>query len=124
MAKGGGYSNISNLERDNGFGEAYLGNADATANFTFQATAAGSYSLWVKLSDDAKHLDGARNATVTINNSQKVNYTHVSEDTAGWKWYKLGSVSLIAGENTASFTKDSTTSAAYVMNQFKFVPVK
>ncbi len=120
----GPWSNISNIERDNGFGEAYLGDKGGTATYTFESLAAGTFNLWVKLSDDAQHMNGARSATVTLNNSQTIKYSHVSEDTRGWKWYRLGTVTLSAGTNTAAFTKDSDTSAAYVMNQFKFVPQK
>lgn len=122
LTNGGTWSNISNIERDNGHGEAYLGDKDATATYTFDVTNAGAYHLWVKLSDDALHFDGARNTTVLVNNSQTIKYAHVSEDTKGWKWYDLGSATMRSGKNTIAFTKDATTSAAFVMNQFKLVP--
>lgn len=124
LAKGGYYSNISNIERDNGLGEAYLGDDGATANYTFSVNKPGNYKMYVSLSDDGVHLDGARNATVVINGNATLNYKHISEDTKGWKWYYLGLVTLRTGENTASFIKDPNTLAAYVMNQFKFVPVE
>jgi len=117
-------SNISDIERDNGHGEAYLGDKNATATYTFEATTGGTYRFWVKLSDDAQHLDGSRSATILLNGAQTIQYSHISEDTRGWKWYDLGSTTLQAGINTVAFTKDDTTSAAYVMNQFKFVPVQ
>lgn len=122
LTNGGTWSNISNIERDNGHGEAYLGDKDATATYTFDVTNAGTYHLWIKLSDDALHFDGARNTTAFVNNSQTIKYTHVSEDTKGWKWYDLGSITMGSGKNTIAFTKDATTSAAFVMNQFKLVP--
>lgn len=122
LTNGSAWSNISDIERDNGHGEAYLGDKNATATYTFEAPIAGTYRLWIKLSDDAMHLDGARNATVLINGSQTLSYTHVSEDTKGWKWYNIGSTTIKSGTNTISLTKDDTTSAAFVMNQFKLVP--
>jgi len=119
-----GMSNISDIERDNGHGEAYLAEKGATATYTVEIATAGTYRLWVKLSDDAQHLDGSRSATIALSTAQTINYSHISEDTRGWKWYDLGSTTLAAGQNSIAFTKDQTTSAAYVMNQFKFVPVK
>ncbi len=122
LTNAGYFSNISNIERDNGFGEAYLGDDGATATYNIEVATGGTYRLWVKLSDDAVHFDGARNATITINGSQNIKYVHVSEDTKGWKWYDLGSVTLANGVNTFAFVKDPNTIAAYVMNQFKLVP--
>jgi hypothetical protein len=122
LTNGSAWSNISDIERDNGHGEAYLGDKGATATYIFEATTGGTYRLWVRLSDDALHLDGARNVSVLVNNAQNISYTHTSEDTKGWKWYNLGSATIKSGPNTIAFTKDSTTSAAYVMNQFKLVP--
>lgn len=122
LTNAGYFSNISNIERDNGFGEAYLGDDGATATYNVEVATGGTYRLWVKLSDDALHFDGARNATITINGTQNIKYIHVSEDTKGWKWYDLGSVALANGVNTFAFVKDPNTIAAYVMNQFKLVP--
>jgi hypothetical protein len=122
LTNGSTWSNISDIERDNCHGEAYLGDKDATATYKFESTTAGTYRLWVKLSDDALHMDGARNATILFNGSETLAYTHVSEDTKGWKWYNVGSINIKSGTNTIAFTKDATTSAAFVMNQFKLVP--
>jgi hypothetical protein len=124
LIKGGIYSNISNIERDNGLGEAYLGDDGATAEYTVSVQTAGTYRMWVKLSDDGVHLDGARNAAIAINGGVAIKYIHKSEDTKGWKWFDLGSVTLTAGENKIQFIKEPNTLAAYVMNQFKFVPLQ
>lgn len=122
LTNGSTWSNISDIERDNGHGEAYLGDKAATATYTFDSPAADTYRLWIKLSDDALHMDGTRNVTILVNGSQTINYIHTSEDTKGWKWYDLGSVTINSGSNIIAFTKDATTSAAFVMNQFKLVP--
>jgi len=104
-------------------GEAYLGDKNAEAEYLVPATAGGSYTLWVKLSDDGLHSDGTRSATIYVN-GQKLTYEHVSEDTTGWKWYQIGSASLAKGANTIRFVKNADTSAAYVMDAFKLLPVK
>lgn len=101
--------------------EAYLASKDATASYQFEATR-GQYQLWVKLSDDALHFDGSRSVTIVLNGLKTVKYEHVSKDTSGWEWFKLEDVELIEGLNSITFTKDASTSAAYVMDEFKFVP--
>ena len=103
-------------------GEAYLGDDKATATYEVTAKNAGKYNLYVKLSDDAMHMDGARSVTITVNTTQTLKYTHVSEDTQGWKWYKIGTATLKAGKNTIAFVKDESTGAAYVMDTFKLIP--
>jgi hypothetical protein len=115
-----GYSYIGESARGT---EAYLAEKGATANYTFSAEKAGSYRLEISLSDDAVHDNGARNATVTLNGGGMVFYKHQSENTNGWKWYSLGQLSVKKGKNTITFVKDETTSAAFVMDQFRFVPI-
>lgn len=103
--------------------EAYLGSGGATANYNVTATTAGTYVLWIKLSDDGVWPNGSRSATVYVNGSAAtVRYSHVSENTNGWKWYSLGNITLKAGNNTIAFTKDASTQAAFVMDEFKLVP--
>lgn len=106
-----------------GGGEAYLGDGSAAVMYSVSVPAAGKYVLSVRLNDDGKHVDGARSATVT-QRDQTLTYTHVSENIVGWKWFNLGNLYLVAGENVLKFTKDKTTSAAFVMDSFKLVPVK
>ncbi len=84
----------------------------------------GEYTLGVKLSDDGVHPNNTRDATVVINNSKTLVYKHFSEDTKGWKWYNIGTTNLVAGENTFVFTKNESTGGAYVMDEFRLVPVK
>jgi len=102
--------------------EAYLADQGSSVVYNIDAINEGKYTLWVKLSDDAVHESGARSATVVVNNSQTLGYNHYSEDTKGWKWYKIGETSLQDGMNTIVFTKNETTFAAYVMDEFKLVP--
>ncbi len=123
LANGGSFSYIGESARGL---EAYL--AEGGANATYMVSIDNgsyfsNYNLLVKLSDDAKHNDGARDATITINNNQILKYTHISENTNGWKWYTIGSVSFRKGENKMVFTKDESTTAAYVMDEFKLIPI-
>lgn len=116
----GGLSYIGESARGT---EAYLADEGIVANYEFTAEKAGSYRLEISLSDDGLHDNGARNATVTLNNSGAVFYKHTSEDTKGWKWYSLGQLSIKNGKNAITFTKDESTTAAFVMNQFRLIPV-
>lgn len=116
----GGYSYIGESARGT---EAYLAEKGVTATYTFTAEEGGSYRLEISLSDDALHDDGARDATVTLNGGGTVFYKHRSEDTKGWKWYSLGQLSIKKGENTITFVKDESTTAAFVMDQFRFIPI-
>ena len=103
--------------------EAYLASGGTSATYEVEVATAGAYALWVKLSDDAMHESGTRSATVVVNDSQKLEYIHYSEDTKGWKWYELGDLDLQEGINVFVFTKNEETSAAYVMDEFKLVPL-
>lgn len=103
--------------------EAYLASGGSYVIYDVVAPVTGDYVLWIKLSDDALHESGARSATIVVNNSQTKGYVHVSEDTKGWKWYEIGNVSLIEGSNSFVFTKNETTTAAFVMDEFKLIPI-
>ncbi len=100
--------------------EAYLGEAGAKLEYRVDTTLGGEYELLVRLNDDAVHSDNSRNATIYINETN-VKYVHKSEDTKGWKWYSLGSINLEIGENIIIIRKDKTTSAAFIIDAFKFV---
>lgn len=102
--------------------EAYLAAKLATASYDVSATVAGSYDLWIKLSDDALHSDESRSANIIINSSQQIKYTHKSEDTKGWKYYNIGQVQLNSGNNKFEFVKIADTTAAFVMDEFKLIP--
>ncbi len=119
LTNAGSYSFLGETAIGN---EAYLGDGGATVTYTFNIQTAGVYILSVRLSDDDMHSDGARSADILIDNSISLKYTHVSEDTNGWKWYEIGNVTLEEGEHTISFTKTQTTSAAYTMDAFRLVP--
>jgi len=103
--------------------EAYLADRGVTATYTVDTDSPGQYELWVKINDDGLHLDGARNAKVTVNTSQIGQYNHISQVIDGWKWVKISTFTLIEGDNSVVFEKTETTSAAFVMDEFKFVPI-
>lgn len=103
--------------------EAYLASKGTSVVYQVESSKPGEYTLWVKLSDDALHDSGSRSTTIAVNNTRTLGYVHFSEDTKGWKWYQVGNATLIEGMNTVVFTKNETTTAAYVMDEFKFVPI-
>lgn len=115
------YSNSYITESARGL-EAYLAEKGASAVYDVNVETEGKYVLWVKLSDDALHTNYARNVTIVINNNQTLQYNNIAEDTKGWKWYKIGEVNLVEGSNSFVFTKNETTTAAYVMDEFKLIP--
>ncbi|HNT29554.1 MAG TPA: hypothetical protein PKL83_01230 [bacterium] len=102
---------------------AYLGSKGATATYSVSAAAAGTYKLHIKTSDDGTWGNGFRDASIMVNEVNVLNYTHVSENTHGWKWLALGNVSLKEGENTIAFSKSNDMPAAFSFTQFKLVPV-
>ncbi len=119
LTNAGSYSFLGETAIGN---EAYLGDGNASVAYTFNIQTGGTYVLSVRLSDDDMHSDGARNADILIDGSIPLKYTHVSEDTNGWKWYEIGDVVLEEGEHTIVFTKTVSTSAAYTMDAFRLVP--
>ncbi len=100
--------------------EAYLGDGGATLKYGIYIEEAGKYDLFLRLSDDAVHSSGTRNATIEINGT-KIYYKHKAENTNGWKWYKIGNVKLISGDNYINIVKDKSTPAAFIIDKFKFV---
>ena len=104
--------------------EAYLAEREATASYKFTVELPGNYVLRLSLSDDASHPDNSRDVTIVINNTQTLVYKQVSEDTEGWNWYSVGVTNLEEGENSITFTKNETTSAAFVMDAFKLIPIE
>lgn len=117
------YSNIGESARG---GEAYLGDGGATATYNFKSAHEGNMYLYVALSDDGVHDSGKRNAIINFNGAE-LKYTHISENTitsaSPWKWYYLGEVPVKLN-NVVSFEKETTTSAAYVMDKFKLTATK
>ncbi len=101
--------------------EAYLADKGITATYNVESPG-GQYALLIKVNDDGLHADGARSSKVTINVTQMATYDHVSKVIDGWEWFKLGNFDLKAGSNEVIFEKLETTSAAFVMDEFKFVP--
>lgn len=101
--------------------EAYLADKGITATYNVESPG-GYYSLLIKVNDDGMHADGARSARVTINGSQIATYEHVSKVIDGWEWFRLGNFDLKAGSNEVIFEKLEATSAAFVMDEFKFIP--
>lgn len=116
----GGQSYIAESARGR---EAYLAEKGATATYNFNTDKPGNYRLEISLTDDGVWDDGSRNATVTVNDGGIVFYKHRSEDTKGWKWYSVGVVSIKDSTNKITFVKDEDTYAAFVMDQFRLIPV-
>jgi hypothetical protein len=104
-------------------GEAYLAGKGESAMYTFTAEKGGMYQLWGRLSDDALHQEGARNVTVVVNGGETIGFKHPTKDTKGWEWISIGNLSLNKGSNSIVFTKDESTTAAFVMDAFKFTPI-
>lgn len=102
---------------------AYLGSKGATATYTVEAAADGTYTLWAKVDDDGTWNNGFRDANITVNGTHVLTYHHISQNTNGWKWISIGNCSLKAGANTVTFAKANDMPAAYSMNAFKLVPV-
>lgn len=114
-----GYSFIGATSR--GPGELYLAEKDATATYTFNSDNSGQYYLYVRVSDDALHKDGARSVIFTLNqkdyfyNHKSVNYIAPNKF---WGWEQIGLVDLVKGENVVVIAKPERTSAAFVMDKF------
>lgn len=104
--------------------EAYLADRGVTATYSVDTNTPGVYELWIKINDDGLHLDGARDAKITINTSQISQYIHISQEIDGWKWVKISTFTLMDGVNSVVFEKIEDTTAAFVMDEFKFIPVK
>ncbi|MEY4744912.1 MAG: hypothetical protein RL272_857 [Candidatus Parcubacteria bacterium] len=102
-------------------GYLYLGDGGATASYSAEAPAAGAYALWIRFSDDGKHPDGARAASVAVNDAV-LTWSNASADTHGWVYVKVGTVTLKKGTNAVMFSKLATTSAAFVMDDFILSP--
>lgn len=99
----------------------YLVNKDDEAEFNFNLSEDGKYTLYVNLSDDGKYSNGQRDVDIMINN-EIFNYHHISNNTNGWKWFQIGVVELKKGKNLIRFTKQKTTKAPYIMDALKLIP--
>ena len=115
LIQGGEYSHLAAGNRGM---EVYLGNGGATAGFAVSSQYAGEFDLHVKVHDDGAHSSGTRSATFIINDVE-IPYNHVSQNTGGWAWRYVGKARLIQGQNDIKVRKNRTTSAAFVMNEFK-----
>ncbi len=119
LVKGGRYSSIGPSGR--GPGEVYLGNGNAQVNYDFEVDE-GEYHFYISITDDKKHSNGARDATFNIN-GKDIKYSHVSKNTmtknSVWTWEYLGKVTL-QNTNKMTLIKDKSTSAAFIMDKFKF----
>lgn len=103
--------------------EAYLAGKGSSAIYDITSQENGEYTLYVKLTDDGLYTPGTRDVTIVINNFKTLAYQHVPEDTKGWKWYEIGQTPLNKGSNTVVFTKNEDTAGAFVMDEFKLVPL-
>ena len=112
------YSNLGKSSRGE---EAYLGDGWATVSYTINSKNIGNYVLHIRLSDDGIHANWTRSATIVVN-WKTIAYNHISKDTEWWNWFSLSNVILKQWENNISFRKNTTTSAAFIMDAFKLVP--
>jgi len=99
--------------------ESYLGDGGAYMEYNIDVAVSGEYTMYLRINDDAKHSSGTRNATIIVNNTS-IKYKHNSHNTNGWEWIKLGKVQLNKGINHIIIKKDKTTSAAFIIDKFKF----
>lgn len=110
-------------ETSRGF-EAYLAVEGAKVTIPFTSETAGQYELWIYTSDDGTFEDGDRNVTIFVNNSSKLLYQHKSEDTQGMVWQKVGTATILEGDNMVSVTKEQSTYAAFSFTSIKFIPTE
>ena len=104
--------------------EAYLSGKGASAIYEVISPTTGEYTFYVKLTDDGLYTPSTRDVTIVVNNFKTLAYKHIPEDTKGWKWYEIGITPLNKGSNTIVFTKNEDTAGAYVMDEFKFIPLE
>jgi len=121
LQNAGQYSFIGATSR--GPGELYLGTGGSSATYIIEAPNEGIYYLYVRVSDDGVHANGARNAIFTINGVE-LPYTHISKnyvvDGKFWGWEAVGTAQLKKGINTVIVKKPQQTSAAFTMDKFVF----
>ncbi|PLW80147.1 hypothetical protein C0585_04495 [Candidatus Woesearchaeota archaeon] len=108
------YSFIGETSR--GPGELYLGSGGSYASYTFESGAKQSMYLYVKVSDDSKHANGARSVVIDIN-GEEYDYNHVSATYNPWGWEYVAKIKVQKGTNTLVITKPKQTSAAFVMDK-------
>jgi len=115
----GRYSFIGATSR--GPGELYLGDGGASAAYSFDSDYAGKAHIYLWVSDDGLHADGARSVVFNVN-GQDLPYNHKSanyvQNGKFWGQEYLGQADIIKGKNTAVITKPSTTSAAFTLDKF------
>jgi len=112
------YTHIGESSRGS---EVYLGDGNAAVQYSFYINEGkkGNYCLYIRVFDDGKHPDGARNVSILFNDTNKLHYDHKSEAYNTWTWLKVGQIELSNGDNNVKFIKDQTTSAAFVMDAFR-----
>lgn len=109
-------SDTSNIADTRG-GYLYLGDGGARAIYTVAIPADGTYFVWLRVSDDGLHADGARSVSVSFEEATK-DYVNQSRDTKGWSYELFGSIPITSGSLKVTFTKLETTSAAFSMDEF------
>jgi len=122
LTGGGQYTFLG--ESGNGNNLLYLGDGGAKVTYTFNSDYEGIMDMYVRISDDALHADGARSVYITVN-GEKVTYNHISintlTDESDWLWQYFAKFNIKKGENTVEIEKIATTSAAFAMDKFAFV---
>ncbi len=113
------YSFIGATSR--GPGELYLGDKGATSTYDFKSEYTGEVFIYLRVSDDGVHNDGARSVTFNINgNTLTYNHKSVNYVKNGnyWGWEYLGKGYVKKGDNLVTITKPMQTSAAFTLDKF------
>ncbi len=115
------YSFIGPTSR--GPGELYLGDKGAKVNYSFTSGYSGKVHIYLRVSDDGLHPDGARSADFILN-GQEIKYSHKSRNYISpgnyWGMEYLGAGELAKGKNSLSITKPAQTSAAFTLDKILF----
>jgi|GEM_PF-6663921 len=111
------YSFIGPTSR--GPGELYLGDKGTTARYSFKSGYSGKVHIYLRVSDDGLHPDGARSVDFALN-GKELKYPHKSIAYYPWGMEYLGEGELVKGENSLSIAKPAQTSAAFTLDKMLF----
>ena len=109
---------LSNLPHS-GKGYWYLSRGGDWLLYVFNVPSDGTYKLWVKDLNDRKHPHEARTILVNIDSGREFRVpANTSPGSYGWGWHLIGTVYLTKGKHIMKVVKESTTSAAAVLDAF------
>ncbi len=102
-----------------GKGYWYLSRGGDWLLYVFNVPSDGNYKLWVKDLNDRKHPHRARTIVVKIDSEKEFKVpANTSPGSYGWGWHLIGTVHLVKGKHIMKIVKESTTSAAAVLDAF------